>query len=320
MPTEFLRHFKLYWPKFIRHHQQAKLQDDDISFIKKFLKLGVAFSVQDFSENYHIKPKLEHQSRSVAKLASTCMISCIPWLQLTHDCSYYSEVGATVYGMVLTACIDDFKNITDDQKAELHALHDREGLPHVLTESHIVITPDLTHDPAAVQHFNDKIITKYLKENIRGCVEHIRISDGAPTQFKLCVTCDANIYRPLLLTLTSWPHRADQALWISQQSATTGIKCDWVFRGTAHGKDLSDSECGAGECCCIEPLINIMLALAPCSEECSRQVPNGGRRIRDFQDQGTPPTLRVCQQTHAPALQAHIRQEGACHLPPPFLL
>ena len=132
--------------------------------------------------------------------------------------------------MVLTARIDDFINIPVDKKAELHALCNKEGLAHVLTETHIVISPDLNHDPAAVQHYNDKVLTPYLRDNIKGCVEHIRISDGAPTQFKL----------------------ADQALWIAKQKTTTGIKCDWVFRGTAHGKDLSDSECGTG----VPPSVN----------------------------------------------------------------
>ena len=74
--VEFLRHFKSYFPKFMRHHQQCKLQDDDIAHIKRHLLNGEVFSVQDFSENYHIKPKIEHQQRCVASACDVVAVGC----------------------------------------------------------------------------------------------------------------------------------------------------------------------------------------------------------------------------------------------------
>lgn len=198
---QFLEHFAAYWRTFQIHHQTAKLQDDDIRYVKLNPQRGVVSDVEDFSENDHIQPKREHASR------------------------YFTEVGYTLFGMVLTGHLDDFANIGEDEREELRELFRLKKLPLALTESHIVISGDLTHDAAAVIHFNDKILTPYIKQNMTDIRKRIRITDGAPQHFKL----------------------ADLALWTSGQQVQTGILSEHLFGATAHRKDLSDSECGGAK-------------------------------------------------------------------------
>ena len=198
---KFLEHFSEFWCTFAVHHQTAKLQDDDIRFIKQNPERGTVSDVEDFSENDHIKPMREHASR------------------------YFSEVGYTLFGMVLTGHLDDFKNIGTEDREELRALFEKKGLPLAITESHIVISGDLNHDPAAVMHCNDKILTPYIKLNMTNITKRIRITDGAPQHFKL----------------------AEMALWTSKQQVETGITSENLFGATAHRKDLSDSECGGAK-------------------------------------------------------------------------
>jgi hypothetical protein len=108
-------------------------------------------------------------------------------------------------------------------------MYDAEHLPHVCTFTILVISSDLTHDPAAVQHFNDKILTPFMKENISPDLErweiHLADSDGAPTQFDL----------------------ADQYLWISYQLAIHGIRMDWTLNCSCHGKNKVDPENGGAK-------------------------------------------------------------------------
>ena len=198
---KFLEHFSNFWRTFAIHHQTAKLQDDDIRYIKLNPERGVVSDVEDFSENDHIKPMREHASR------------------------YFSEVGYTLYGMVLTGHLDDFKNLEEDKREELRAHFQKKKLPLAITETHIVISGDLNHDPAAVMHYNDKLLTPYIKANMMNITKRIRITDGAPQHFKL----------------------ADTALWTSKQQVETGILSENLFGATAHRKDLSDSECGGAK-------------------------------------------------------------------------
>lgn len=200
---EFLLHFKDFWKRFAIHHQTAKLQDDDIRWIKLNPERGRVSSIEDFSENDHIQPKREHATR------------------------YFTEVGYTLYGMVMTGHLDDFKNISEEHLTELRDLFQSKGLPAAITETHIVISGDLTHDVAAVMHFNDHILTPYIKAQMTNIVHRTRITDGAPQHFKL----------------------ADLALWTSKQQCETGISSEHLFGATAHRKDLSDSECGGAKHC-----------------------------------------------------------------------
>ena len=90
--------------------------------------------------------------------------------------------------MILSVHLDDLNNITEDQKAELRELFTKHEKSHIIQESHIVISADLVHDSAAVQHFNDKCLTPYLKENVPNLRTHVAVTDGAPQHFKLSDT------------------------------------------------------------------------------------------------------------------------------------
>ena len=59
----FLLELKRFWPEFIRHHQQAKLQDDDAKWLKDNVGNGVVSTVQDFSQNDEIAPKKQDMTR-----------------------------------------------------------------------------------------------------------------------------------------------------------------------------------------------------------------------------------------------------------------
>ena len=87
--------------------------------------------------------------------------------------------------MPLSVHLDDLLNISEQERQELKELFDKHKKPHIITESHIVISADLVHDSAAVQHFNDHCLTPYLKENVKNAHTHITVSDGAPQHFKL---------------------------------------------------------------------------------------------------------------------------------------
>ena len=69
--NKFLEHFTGFWRTFTVHHQTAKLQDDDIRYIKLNPKRGFVNDVEDFSENDHIKPKREHATRYFSEV-------CVP--------------------------------------------------------------------------------------------------------------------------------------------------------------------------------------------------------------------------------------------------
>ena len=56
--------------------------------------------------------------------------------------------------MVLHVHLYDLKNVEKQEKHQLRELFDKHGLPHVVTEEHIVITPDSNHLAAKVVHFS----------------------------------------------------------------------------------------------------------------------------------------------------------------------
>ena len=52
-----------------------------------------------------------------------------------------------------------------ETKAAMLEMYLKEKLPPVCTFTILIVSSDLVHDPAAVQHFNDKILTPFMKEN-----------------------------------------------------------------------------------------------------------------------------------------------------------
>ena len=201
--AEFDRLFRAYWGKFQLHHDVGKWQDDECKYCKTHVALGTTFEIDDFGENYHIERTREHQAY------------------------YFGEVGVTLYGCMLRIRVEDLSDeyLGPGEKAKLLALFNRLGKPPIVLIAHIIISEDLHHDAAFVQHVNTQIIPVWLDKVVAPGVTIItreKCSDGAPNQYKY----------------------ADMVLWISKQKASGKPAIRWTFRGTAHGKDDSDPELG----------------------------------------------------------------------------
>eukprot|EP00966_Prymnesium_polylepis_P199401 4620698-Prymnesium_polylepis.1 len=119
--------------------------------------------------------------------------------------------------------VEDLTNITEAERAQLIEMFDKQGLPHVVSETHYIISSDMQHDNAMIQKLLDDLIVPYIKENAPS-VGHLYIrSDGCKAQFK----CAANFY------------------WVSRQSAEgCGLKIHWSFFESCHGKCYCDPEGG----------------------------------------------------------------------------
>ena len=195
---EFADYLSEYWEIYIAHHDLSKHQDSDWEYQRTLFPPGTFVSTQDYSENYHHEAKKEYQS------------------------AYFVEIGSTVYGMVIRVHLSDIGTeaelqargmdpvVTDAERVELVALFERIGEPAILTISHIVMSSDLTHDAAMVQHCNDKILIPWMEKikatGVRWLRHHAR-SDGCKAQFK-CGT---------------------QFLWISSNFERHGMHLEWNF-------------------------------------------------------------------------------------------
>ena len=156
-----------------------------------------------------------------------------------HVSRYFNEIGFTLYGAVLTFHAEDlgdsafegvggFSGSEAKQKLLGQYATEKPGEPALVTITLAIVSTDLTHNPAFVQHVNDNIITPFAKQHAAPGVKftvHYVDSDGCPNQFDL----------------------ADQYLWISGQQERHGIRMDWSLNCPCHGKALSDPEMGAAK-------------------------------------------------------------------------
>ena len=215
---DFLDYLGEYWPIYIAHHEQAKAQDYDWDRQRKHFPRSTWVSTQDYSENYHHEARKEFQS------------------------AYFVEIGSTVYGMVIRVHLEDIANeaemaargedavISDAHRVELMELFSKLDEPAIVTISLIVMSSDLVHDEAFVQHCNDKIMIPYMQKIKANGVEwrrHHARSDGCKKQYK----------------------DGTQFLWISTHFERHGIHLEWNFFCSCHGKDISDPECGTCKIC-----------------------------------------------------------------------
>ena len=173
----------------------------DKKYKRNHVPRGFVHSTQDFSENGKLTARREIQS------------------------AYFHEVGYTLYGVIIERRIEDLTDVSDEEKARLLKLMEENGRPPQIIETHIIVSDDLAHDNAAVQHFNDNIITPHLKKTTAGCLFHLVTSDGCCCQYKC----------------------ANHFLWLSKQQQMHTIKMGWTVGCPAHNKDLSDAECGGGK-------------------------------------------------------------------------
>ena len=155
-----------YWPHFIAHHNDSKWHDTDFSSLKTNLPRGKAAVVIDFAENYSHKPRREHQSK------------------------YFSQVQTTIIPVVVMMRVEDITNISEAERTRLVAIFDKHEAPHVVSETHYIISSDMQHDNAMVQKALDDFIIPYLKATAAGLEKIYIRSDGCKAQFK----CAANFY------------------------------------------------------------------------------------------------------------------------------
>lgn len=203
--SEWEKMLRSYWPKFMLHHDVGKWQDDETRYLKSHISKGMTFEIEDFGENYHIERKREHQTY------------------------YFCEIGVTLYGCMLRMRVEDVSEeyLGVGEKERLLTFFEKIGKPPIILIAHTIVSEDLSHDNAFVQHVNSVIIWGWLQSVLApGTTISRRIlcTDGAPSQYKL----------------------ADQILWVSKQGELNSNtpKVRHIFRGTAHGKDDSDPELG----------------------------------------------------------------------------
>ena len=114
--------------------------------------------------------------------------------------------------------------ISGEKKAELFKQFREFNEPAIITISIGALSPDHTQDNAFVQHFN-KLLLEFMQKIVADGVQfrvHRARSDGCRGQYK----CAHHFY------------------WISRQQAETGVRVDWCFSCSCHGKDLVDPENG----------------------------------------------------------------------------
>lgn len=197
--SEFKKALEEYWPKFLAHHNDAKWHDNDFVSLKLKLPRHRICMVIDYAENYSHKPRFEHQSK------------------------YFSQVQTTIIPVVVMIHAEDLMNITEAEREDLISTFDDFGLPHIVSETHFIISSDMQHDNLMVQKLLDDLILEYIKANAPSVKEvHVR-SDGCKAQFK----CAANFH------------------WISRQQVEgCGMKIHWSFFESCHGKCYCDPEGG----------------------------------------------------------------------------
>ncbi len=101
----------------------------------------------------------------------------------------------TLYGLVLSFHLADVKDsflaeATNLSRTALTSFFDREGksdpeLKPILLVFVCVVSNDLRHNPAFIQHVNDKMVLPWVQSDVM-CEKpliHYARSDGAPTQF-----------------------------------------------------------------------------------------------------------------------------------------
>eukprot|EP00732_Lithocolla_globosa_P000920 Lithocolla_globosa_v1_NODE_366_length_4288_cov_54.588944.p1 type:complete len:700 gc:universal NODE_366_length_4288_cov_54.588944:3111-1012(-) len=191
--SEFFDEFSSCFDTFLMHHDLARWLDDDYE-VQTRVTPGFGACTQDPSENYTHDHKEEHTSR------------------------YFDKICSSIYPMVLELHLDDVTNIDPEEKAKLRKLFDAHGLPHVITEAHIVVSPDLNHNVATIIHANEKILEPYLEAYVPSLHTLHDRSDGCRNQYK----------------------QAKFFLWLSRRSAEGCICRDWSFFCSCHGKAKSD--------------------------------------------------------------------------------
>ena len=205
--AEFEEAFQKCISSFLPHHTRAQVADSEWDYMWSHVHEfpnSVAI-ITDFSNSYLHKHKYEHMQQ------------------------FWCEVSTTLLGCVLRIPIDNLKDcfMPGEEKAKLKQLLEDEGLPPLVTITHVMISPNPHHDTSVVQHFWKEKLMPWVWENTQGLEGgnmFVR-SDNCGGQFK-----SARHFR-----------------FISEFSSTAfsrGMRLLWSHSEPCHGKDLSDPECG----------------------------------------------------------------------------
>jgi len=136
--------------------------------------------------------------------------------------AYWMQIQSGMYVLVASFHVEDCENISAEEKAKLIKMFDENDLPHIVTETHVVISPDTQHGFAMVQHFHQEIFIKYLKKNMPSITRCFCRSDGCRSQYK-------------------GRHHFG---FISSHGIAEGITTTWSWFCSCHGKCLCDPEGG----------------------------------------------------------------------------
>jgi hypothetical protein len=161
----FITSLKDYFMGFFLHHDLAKWQNAMFDLLCVSLSMTAFLCVLDFAENGTIIVQREQFAR------------------------YFMKVGFTIFPIVTLV---DLRMLADGEfeegeKADLLAMFAAQNRPPRVKISHLIISDDLTHDDAAVQHYLKKHMD--LMESIRKPTEpswstSYYFSDGCKAQFK----------------------------------------------------------------------------------------------------------------------------------------
>ena len=159
--------------------------------------------------------------------------------RVKHRSLWFQEVRSTLYGACVRLHLDDVSDayVPSEERRRLKEGFQKHRVPPILTITLIGVSADHGQDNAFVQNFNDRI-TVFVKTiaapGVKFTVHHAR-SDGCKAQYK----CAQHFY------------------YVSRQQAEVGIRLDWGFSCSCHGKDLVDPENGRAKHCAREYEVNI---------------------------------------------------------------
>jgi hypothetical protein len=135
---------------------------------------------------------------------------------------YYQQVDSTLYMVVVRYHLEDATRMPVEEREALRRTYEAAGLPPIIKETLTFVSADRQHDNAFVRHINDKYVVPYM-QTLGDFDTHYARSDGCKGQFK----------------------QAAHFHWVSRRQAETGVRTDWSFFCSCHGKCDCDPEGGA---------------------------------------------------------------------------
>ena len=68
----------------------------------------------------------------------------------------------------MSSHIEDRMDLSEAERTALIKLMDAHKLPHVIQDSHLILSADTVHDPASVIWYNEKVLIPELKRQMPG--------------------------------------------------------------------------------------------------------------------------------------------------------